>query len=127
MREVLKDLASLGKTILISSHILPELRELCTHVGIVADGHLIREGPLAAVLFASTQPAYELRATDLEAATQALAGVPGVGAIERTPDGLRFHCEGGPEGAATALSSVVAAGVAVYRFAEAERDLETAY
>src|SRR6266571_8791355 len=51
-RELLRTLQSMGKTILISSHILSELTDLCTHVGIVANGHMLREGPLADVLWA---------------------------------------------------------------------------
>ncbi|HUE75234.1 MAG TPA: ABC transporter ATP-binding protein, partial [Chloroflexota bacterium] len=42
MREMLKELAGLGKTILISSHILSELADLCTHVGMVSGGRLVR-------------------------------------------------------------------------------------
>src|SRR5919197_3564863 len=50
MRELLKELGRMGKTILISSHILSELRDLCTHVGIVAGGRLVREGPVGELL-----------------------------------------------------------------------------
>src|SRR6266849_5538995 len=44
MRELLKELGRMGKTILISSHILSELTDLCTHVGIVANGQLVMAG-----------------------------------------------------------------------------------
>ncbi len=44
MRELLKELKKMGKTILISSHILPELSELCTRIGIIEQGKLIAEG-----------------------------------------------------------------------------------
>jgi len=43
-RELLKELAAMGKTILISSHILAELSEICTRVGIIEQGRLIFEG-----------------------------------------------------------------------------------
>ena len=46
MRELLKELARMGKTILISSHILHELSELCTRIGIVETGELVTEGSL---------------------------------------------------------------------------------
>src|SRR5438477_9438104 len=45
MRELLKELRRLGKTILISSHILPELQDLCNTVGIIERGELIYAGP----------------------------------------------------------------------------------
>lgn len=46
MRELLKELRKMGKTILISSHILSELGELCTRIGIIEQGELIAEGSL---------------------------------------------------------------------------------
>ena len=44
LRELLRELRSLGKTILISSHILPELEELCTSVAIVDRGRVLAKG-----------------------------------------------------------------------------------
>ena len=46
MRELLRELRSMGKTILLSSHILTELAELCDSVAILERGHLIISGPL---------------------------------------------------------------------------------
>jgi ABC-2 type transport system ATP-binding protein len=45
LRELLKELRRMGKTILISSHILPELQDLCNTVGIIEQGELIYSGP----------------------------------------------------------------------------------
>jgi ABC-2 type transport system ATP-binding protein len=50
MRELLKELRRLGKTILISSHILPELADLCNTVGIIEQGELIYSGPVADIV-----------------------------------------------------------------------------
>jgi ABC-2 type transport system ATP-binding protein len=50
MREILRELQRLGKTVLVSSHILPELAEMCTHIGIVQAGRLIRQGPVSQML-----------------------------------------------------------------------------
>jgi ABC-2 type transport system ATP-binding protein len=46
MRELLKELRRMGKTIIISSHILPELAELCTTVGIIERGELLFHGTI---------------------------------------------------------------------------------
>lgn len=46
MRELLKELKQMGKTILISSHILHELAQLCTRIGIIETGELVAEGSL---------------------------------------------------------------------------------
>jgi ABC-2 type transport system ATP-binding protein len=46
MRELLKELQSMGKTILVSSHILHELAQFCTHIGIVEAGQMVACGSL---------------------------------------------------------------------------------
>ncbi|MEM7395662.1 MAG: AAA family ATPase, partial [Verrucomicrobiota bacterium] len=49
IRELLKELRNMGKTILISSHILHELSELCTRIGIIETGELVAEGSLSEI------------------------------------------------------------------------------
>ncbi|MBK8267829.1 MAG: ABC transporter ATP-binding protein [Planctomycetes bacterium] len=50
MRELLKELRRMGKTIIISSHILPELAELCTTVGIIERGELLYKGSIEEIV-----------------------------------------------------------------------------
>jgi ABC-2 type transport system ATP-binding protein len=50
MRELLKELRRMGKTILISSHILPELADLCNTVGIIERGELLYSGPVSDIV-----------------------------------------------------------------------------
>ncbi|MCM3638034.1 ABC transporter ATP-binding protein [Sporosarcina luteola] len=47
MRDILKTLKGMGKTILISSHILPELAEMCDEIGVIDNGKLIAHGSVA--------------------------------------------------------------------------------
>src|SRR5690606_35078593 len=47
MREILKELKNMGKTILISSHILPELSEMCDQIGVINKGKLVAHGSVA--------------------------------------------------------------------------------
>ncbi|WP_318615978.1 ABC transporter ATP-binding protein [Sporosarcina sp. YIM B06819] len=47
MRDILKTLKKMGKTILISSHILPELAEMCDEIGVIDNGRLIAHGSVA--------------------------------------------------------------------------------
>ena len=49
IREILRDLKSMGKTILISSHILPELAEMCDEIGVIDNGKLIAHGNVATI------------------------------------------------------------------------------
>src|SRR5205809_7191523 len=50
VREILKELQAMGKTIVISSHILPELTELCTMIGIIDRGRMRATGPVQDVI-----------------------------------------------------------------------------
>jgi len=127
MRELLKELGRMGKTILISSHILSELADLCTHVGMMAAGRMIREGTIGDLLWAE-RPAYLLRVLrEPERAAAVLQTVPGIGGVTADGEECRFHCQDGAAAAAAALAAVVAAGVPVIRFAEVENSLEAAF
>ncbi len=50
MRELVQALREMGKTIVLSSHILPELAEMCTSYGIIHDGRMVAHGPAGAIL-----------------------------------------------------------------------------
>lgn len=50
LRELLRELRRLGKTIMISSHILTELAEMCTHIGIIERGTLLASGDVATIM-----------------------------------------------------------------------------
>ncbi len=80
MRELLKELRRMGKTILISSHILPELAELCNVVGVIERGHLLFSGGVDEILRrARLGHVLHIGVADrLEPAGQLLAKLPGV-------------------------------------------------
>lgn len=50
MKEILRELKRMGKTIIISSHILPELAELCTNIGIIEGGKIVVNGPVEEIM-----------------------------------------------------------------------------
>ncbi len=50
LRELLRELSRLGKTVLISSHILTELAEMCTHIGIIERGTLLAQGKVSDII-----------------------------------------------------------------------------
>src|SRR5438067_203901 len=91
LRELLKELRNLGKTILISSHILSELTEMCTHVAIIERGHLLISGKVEDILQAM-QPAREIYVRVMRRAPQAmflLQGIQGVLSVQALPPGYR--------------------------------------
>ncbi|MFD1031141.1 ABC transporter ATP-binding protein [Metaplanococcus flavidus] len=49
MREILRELKMMGKTILISSHILPELAEMCDSIGVIDSGELVAHGSVKSI------------------------------------------------------------------------------
>ncbi len=80
MRELLKELRRMGKTILISSHILPELAELCNVVGIIERGQLLFSGTVEEIVRrAKIGHVLLVGVVDrVEQAAEVLSKVPGV-------------------------------------------------
>jgi ABC-2 type transport system ATP-binding protein len=105
LRELLKELRSLGKTILISSHILTELAEMCTHVAIIERGRLLVSGSVADILQAM-QPARDIYIRVLARGGDALSIVrafPAVISAQVLPAGYK-HGES-PAGVRTASAA----------------------
>ena len=72
VRHLVRDLASDGTTVLVSSHLLSEVEQIASHVGIMAAGALVRQGRLADVL-AEGAPVVRVGTPDVELARAALA------------------------------------------------------
>ncbi len=111
LRELLKELRALGKTIMISSHILTELAEMCTHIGIIERGCLLASGDVQTIL-RSLQPHRTLELRVLNEAARAgalLRDHPGVLNVRR--DGQIVTDNGDPAAleAAPAADAPVAA------------------
>ncbi|HEY4026209.1 MAG TPA: ABC transporter ATP-binding protein [Candidatus Dormibacteraeota bacterium] len=88
MRELIRELRRMGKTILVSSHIVPEMEELCTWIGVIEHGRMVAVGPKADVLRrAATGRRVRIELADadearIEAARERLDGQAGVLAVE---------------------------------------------
>ena len=89
MRELVRRLAGEGITILLSSHLLNEVEELCNRVAIVRRGSIVYEGSLAD-LKATAATSYRLRVAELETAERVCASVAGIGDVKVDGDALRF-------------------------------------
>jgi ABC-2 type transport system ATP-binding protein len=109
MRELIKRLAQEGITILLSSHILAEVEELCNRVAIVRKGSIIYEGRLDELL-ASAGGGYALRATDPGRARAVLLarGIDGVQLVEGE---LRFQADAAAVEAATVALGQAGIGI----------------
>ncbi len=130
LRELLRELRTLGKTILISSHILPELEELCTSVAIVDRGRVLASGRISDIeqrlRVGSVLRARVLAEGEaLEAARAWFGGRPGVASAEVLPDGtVEIGFRGDEPEAAGLLRDAIAAGLAISSFSHAASDLE---
>jgi ABC-2 type transport system ATP-binding protein len=91
MRELVKRLAGEGITILLSSHILAEVEELCNRVAIIRRGTIIYEGLLQELL-SSAGGSYRLTTTDVERA-RALLLARGFEGVQVVGGELRFQAE----------------------------------
>jgi ABC-2 type transport system ATP-binding protein len=100
MRALIHRLAGEGITVLLSSHLMSEVEDLCDRVAIVSRGRVIYEGALDE-LIASTAGRYELRTTDDDRALVIAARAEGIGDVEAGSGGMTFT---GEERAVAALS-----------------------
>ena len=137
IRELLRELHRMGKTIIISSHILSELAELCDAVGIIEQGKLLFSGDVAeamkqAEVGQSVIVAVESRAED---AVKLLQAVPGINEVGIAPDqsevtGTRLKVEVDPgKGlpASELASRLIAQGFRITELRREEVSLETAF
>lgn len=120
MREVLKEISRMNKTVLVSSHILPELADLSTEVGIIHRGRMVASGSVESIMtrLGATR-VLEVRVLDgAEAAGRLLAGQPGVRNVETLPEeGLvRAAFSGGNEEQADVLKNLQEGGIRVVSF-----------
>lgn len=129
MREILKHLRQMGKTILISSHILPELSELCDEIGVIERGRLIACGSVDEVSL--TQRGISVMmvkvVTDVEQAQRVLASSGYVKRLDHKNDHFRFQFTGTEMDKAELLFSLVRTGIKVTFFGESKENLEDVF
>jgi ABC-2 type transport system ATP-binding protein len=130
LRELLRELRAIGKTILISSHILPELEELCTSVAIVDRGQVLAQGRVSDIerrlrFGAVLRVRLLLEGEALEAARQHFAADADVASAVILDDGtIELGFRGDDDATARLLREAVAAGLPMITFARAASDLE---
>jgi len=125
-RALLKELRSMGKTILISSHILTELSDICSSVAILEKGKVVTSGSIESIKTA-LQPGLAFRLDVLggaDAARAILESLPNITAVKADGDLLRFQFGAGREQIPDLVRSLVAKGVAITGLQEEKTDLE---
>jgi ABC-2 type transport system ATP-binding protein len=133
LREILAALQEMGKTIFLSSHVLRELDEIATHIGIIEAGSLVASGPIDEIRL-RLQPQRTLLITFLGSSADAhawLAARPDVSAVEVVPGAteevLRVTLEGQEEAVVSLLAELVREGWPVRSYLEERATLESLF
>jgi ABC-type multidrug transport system ATPase subunit len=122
MRALIVSLARSGQTVLLSSHLLAEVQEICDRVGVINGGRLLRESTVAELRGEAT---LRVRATPGDAALAVAMRAAGDDGVRRVADAIHVAL---PASAAPALvRDLVAAGVDVHEIASVERTLEEVF
>ena len=97
VRDLIRGLAADGTTVFLSSHLLGEVEQVCTHAAVLSRGKILDQGPLARLVGAGT-PTARITVSDPAAAAALLHRLPGVGPITADRDVLVVELPGvGPQ------------------------------
>jgi ABC-2 type transport system ATP-binding protein len=135
-RQLLCDLRDQGKALVVSSHILSDMADYCTHIGIMGAGRMMQLGSVAEVAAGTSSDApggaarcrYTiLLARPVAAVGEALAAMAGVTAVRVERDRVVLEYSSDREEAAALLAQLVAHGLPVASFSPNTPGLEEAY
>lgn len=129
MREILRELKSMGKTIMISSHILPELAEMCDEIGVINGGKLVATGRVEEIhqQLQANKVLKVLILQDLEKAIRFFEDVPSISNIqvsEQRENLISFSFEGSDEERVALLKDALDSGVMILSLSQEESNLE---
>jgi len=131
MRELLRELGSMGKTVIVSSHILAELSELCDSVGIIERGQLVASGPINQITTQAQLHGQKqgklLRIqtiSEISSTQELLSQMPNVMNAIENEGAIEIEFDGDAEATAQLLAQIVNQGILVTSFGEVSSDLE---
>lgn len=129
MKEILKNLRQLGKTILISSHILPELAQMCTNIGVIDKGKMVMTGTVDHIFheMESANPLVIRFTRNHERALEILKENPLADNIAIRNKSISITFKGNEEEEARLLSTFIQEGVMVSSFTREEGSLESLF
>ncbi|MBN38967.1 MAG: hypothetical protein CMI29_10965 [Opitutae bacterium] len=129
LRNLLRKLASEGKTVLVSSHVLSELQDLCDTIGIMKNGTMIHSGTIDEIA-EKTNPArtVQVHLTEafdgIEDCLKNFPVISSVHAVDESRKRFEFIHEGSNQVEAEVLSSLVGKGAKIYRFEPKQSKVE---
>lgn len=129
MKNILKNLNNMGKTIIISSHILPELAEMCTTIGIIEAGKMVAKGTVEEIqaTINASHPLVMRVSEGLEDAIPILKTNPYVENISTKGKSISIGFNGTEENEAELLFQLVSNQIKIISFCREEGNLETLF
>ncbi len=129
VRELLKALQGMGKTILISSHILHELAQLCTRIGIIEAGQMVTAGSLEEIYdsLGLLQVVHTQILNLSDDILSKLRATPGVASVETQVDRVSIQMRAGELTAEDLLDKIHSHGARIRMFQPEAMDMETAF
>lgn len=129
MKSILKNLKSMGKTIIVSSHILSELGEICNKIGIIKNGNLVCQGTVEEVtLMASGSAPVTIQVLDsIEKAVEIMRELPLVKTIAVDENKIVVNIVGGDKEASGLLKILVNRDIPVTSFTKSVGNLEDVF
>jgi ABC-2 type transport system ATP-binding protein len=135
IRSLLVELAKMGKTIFFSSHILADVSEICTDIGIIEAGEMVAQGPIDQMrrqIIPHRQIIITLLQDRVEEAKEALMSVGGIEQITNLADEagkkrIQVDFSGEDAGISELLTALASKGIPVVNFAEQTQDLESVF
>ncbi len=125
MRRLIRGLRTGGRTVLLSSHLMTEVEEVCDRVGVIAGGRLVAEGTVEEL---RGREALVVRADPLIEARQIVAGLAGVTDVEVVSGALRIVIDDRIELDPSYVNGrLVSAGIAVHELRRDRRSLESVF
>ncbi|GAB3152073.1 ABC transporter ATP-binding protein [Micromonospora sonneratiae] len=122
MRQLLVDLAGQGQTVLLSSHLLSEVQEVCDRVAVISQGRLITESTVADIRGSSS---LWVRAEPVDVALAIAMGIAGDDLVRLTGGGVQIDADAGV--APELARALVEAGVLLHELRVRERSLEEVF
>jgi ABC-2 type transport system ATP-binding protein len=129
LKELIVELGRMGKIVIVSSHILPELADFCNTVGIIERGEMLAFGGVNEIV-RSMQPVRAFKASLIrngEGAIPTLTRIPGVLKVEANESDLRIEFEGSKEQQAEIATALVEGGFGLLGLREEETNLEDVF
>ncbi len=136
IRELLRELSRMGKTIFFSTHILADVSEICTRIGIIEAGKMVATGDIDELqkLIMPHRQVHLVVLGEAEKPSVALARIPGVSAIESSPvqaNGdrslIEFEFVGEDAALSELLARLIQEDIQVVHFSEEKQDLEEVF